>query len=91
MEKKLDKEYMHALYQSFKKLPLGNAIEIEIEKLGATKYGWEIPQDFRDLFESLGARIEPVEIINRSDNQRRFTYMMYKMGPNYLITFVNPS
>lgn len=88
MKDRIDILYMRDLYNRFKKIPPGSMVEIEIDRLGAKNGRWDIPKEFRELFNEFSIRIESAEIINRADDQRKFTFMMYKMGGEPGITYI---
>jgi hypothetical protein len=88
MREKVEMSYMLKLLDSFRKIPPGKCIEIEINRLGAANGDWEIPIEFRELFKDYSIRIEPVEIINRPQEERKFTFMMYNLGGEPGITFI---
>jgi len=88
MKGQIDFEYLNKFHKSFKKIMPGKGVEIEIEKLGAKNGNWIIPAEFKLLFQDFGVRIDPVEIINRDLNDGKHTFMMYNVGGDTGITFI---
>lgn len=77
------------LRDKFRKIPEGEAIEIEIDRLGAANGKWEIPVQFREEFANYSIEIKPVEDTDATEEERRFNFMMYNKGGEPGITFIS--
>ncbi|PZX55917.1 hypothetical protein LV84_02279 [Algoriphagus ratkowskyi] len=89
MDGSIEMSYLVQLRNRFRTIPVGDRIEIELDRLGASNGSWTIPNEFKELFKDCSIRIESAEIINRLEVNRRFTFMMYNMGGELGITFIS--